>query len=331
MIIGAGMFSFLIGNICQILSNLNVETLEFQYKMDCVNRFMSKYKISNQLRVRANDFCFHVQQSELSLSESMKGSIKHFLSDPIMKEICLEIHGDVLRKIQFFRRAESEDFLGEVALKLQHNTRLFGPNEFIFEQGETVDEMFILYSGRVQMEDWMSGKVDTTRVLSGPAVIGENFILFDDPAMESAHTMSFCETAILVREDFVRTLERFPSCIEKVRVLTVQRLWKQFFHRVITTPKEEIEYIMNEFHPEGESPVVSPVRRSTPRKRASAVLSRSRSGFFSDDKKVDTNQKVVEMQNNIALIKAQQDSVVDELGQLNSKLSALLENQVIAV
>ena len=28
------------------------------------------------------------------------------------------------------------------------------PSRFIFEQGETVDEMFILYSGRVQMGQW---------------------------------------------------------------------------------------------------------------------------------------------------------------------------------
>ena len=60
-----------------------------------------------------------------------------------------------------------------------------------------IENMFILYSGSLQIERWDEKVVQVEQTLVAPSVFGEQFVLFDRPAARSALTLTFCEVAIL--------------------------------------------------------------------------------------------------------------------------------------
>ena len=96
--------------------------------------------------------------------------------------------------------------------------QLFGPHEYVYSVKTVIENMFILYSGSLQIERWEDKIVSIERTLVAPEVFGEQFVLFDKPAARSALTLTFCEVAILQRVNFIRALRMFPECMAPVRV-----------------------------------------------------------------------------------------------------------------
>jgi len=267
MFVGAAVFSYVIGTVCIIAQGLSIETEEFQAKMDALNQFMQKYKIPTHLRVRANDFCFYAHSSKYSMSDSMREKVSNLVfSPPLMSEIAYFIHGPILSKLDMFRDTHRE-FLAELSKDLQN--RLFGPHEYVYNVKTVIENMFILYSGSLQIERWDEDTVQIEQTLVAPSVFGEQFVLFDRPAVRSALTLTFCEVAILQRVNFIRALRMYPECMAPVRAFAIKHMWIGFFRALRASSQEELDSIQQSWNEMQEqaratTPVFMPdARRAT--------------------------------------------------------------------
>lgn len=123
--LGVLLFATIVGNVGNIITNLNASRLDFQNKMDGVKAYMRFHKIPQDLQNRVIkwfDYLWtykkHPDEEEILLS----------LPDKLRAEIAINVHLDSLRKVAIFQDCES-GFLCELVLRLR--SQLFSPGRKI--------------------------------------------------------------------------------------------------------------------------------------------------------------------------------------------------------
>ena len=131
MIVGAAIFSYVIGTICTLVQGLMVTSLEFQGRMDLLATYMQQYDFPIELRARANQFCFYSNEVHKSL-DGIGDKVTKLLSPAMRKEAAVHIYGDTLTAVGMFQHAD-ELFIADIAMKLRTTT--YAPMEYVFNEG----------------------------------------------------------------------------------------------------------------------------------------------------------------------------------------------------
>ena len=92
MVIGAAIFSYVVGTICTLVTGLMVNSVEFQKNMDMLSEYMSIHNFPLELRKRANSFCFYTFEVQKS-SSSTQEVVRTMLSLPMQKDVAMHIYG----------------------------------------------------------------------------------------------------------------------------------------------------------------------------------------------------------------------------------------------
>ena len=194
-------------------------------------------------RARANTYCFYTFEVQKS-SSTTQDEVRQMLSPPMRKAVAEHIYGDTLRNIAMFKTAEKA-FIIDTASQLTNCT--YAPMEYVFDEDEPVDTMFIICKGRVQMEDWQGDALLASWTLETSEVFGDTFLLFKSAAYIAARTMTFCEFAILRREVFLVLLQQYPEMYPPLRAHTIRSLWQRIFRALLIQTPEDLRNIKEEF------------------------------------------------------------------------------------
>ncbi|XP_032231130.2 cyclic nucleotide-gated cation channel alpha-3 isoform X3 [Nematostella vectensis] len=219
-LIGVLLFATIVGNVGNIITNLNATRLDFQNKMDGIKAYMRFHKIPQHLQRRVIkwfDYLWtykkHPDEEEILLS----------LPDKLRAEIAINVHLDSLRKVAIFQDCEA-GFLCELVLRLR--SQLFSPGDYVCRKGEVGREMYIVNRGKLEVVSEHGTKIYA--VLEAGSYFGEISVLSMSSAgnrrTASVRSVGYTELFCLAKNDLMEVLDEYPNIKEKIEKIAKEKL-----------------------------------------------------------------------------------------------------------
>ena len=207
MVVGAGLFAYVVGNICDVLLSLSVRDNEFQKLMDTANVFIRDSNLPPELSLRVRSF---LRNRRLARTQQEMNEFMAHLSPALRAEVALELNRDRLKHVGFFNGAP-KDMLVQLALMM--NLECYPALETVITASEPADRMFIIKRGLMSVRGMVRGKDD---------VVGEDMLYrTQGPRGYTVATLMFCELLLLRRDHLLTVLHDFPDAAAALRALSM--------------------------------------------------------------------------------------------------------------
>jgi len=214
-IIGAGMYGFIIGNIANLISNIDAAKSQFKDKIDRLNVFMKYREIPIDLQKQILTYFDYIWANQRGYDESI---ILKELPISLKTKVAMFLNRDIIQKVPFFKGANLS-FIKEVILSLE--PVFFLPGDEIVSKGDIGDEMYFISKGTVDVVSEDGSIVYAT--LTEGQFFGEIALLLTIPRTATVIARDFCDLYSLDQDAFNRVLEDFPEFEKTIRDLAEKR------------------------------------------------------------------------------------------------------------
>ncbi|MCF6334511.1 MAG: ion transporter [Spirochaetales bacterium] len=213
--IGAGMYGLIIGNIANLIANIDVAKAQHREKTEKLNTFLRYRDIPQDLGKKINSYFDYLWQTRRGYDES---SVLADLPSSLKTQISLFLSKDIIEKVPIFEGA-SEEFIKETIMNLK--SVVYTPGDYIVTAGELGFDMFFISRGSVDVVSADGTTVYTT--LTGGQFFGEIALLLSMPRTASIIAKDYCDLYRLDKETFDRILARYPAFAETIKELAETR------------------------------------------------------------------------------------------------------------
>ena len=229
MFVGAGLFAYVVGNICDVLLSLSVRDNEFQKLMDTANVFIRDSNLPPELSLRVRSF---LRNRRLARTQQEMNEFMAHLSPALRAEVALELNRDRLKHVGFFNGAP-KDMLVQLALMM--NLECYPALETVITASEPADRMFIIKRGLMSVRGMVRGKDD---------VVGEDMLYrTQGPRGYTVATLMFCELLLLRRDHLLTVLHDFPDAAAALRRRMIRAIVREKlleFHAIWGRTRERL-------------------------------------------------------------------------------------------
>lgn len=276
IILTAGLcWAYVLGEVCAIVSDMNEETQAFRKKMTDLNTMMWEQGLPYELRCRLRSFFLQNRHQAMHVTRQR---LRESMSPQLQSEVCIALNLAWLRRVTFFTQfmelieeteAKGMDVdafrmcIADVSRELDCGAFAQG------ERFENVHVLYILSKGLVALN---------SRVISGGAVWGEDFVLSDVNLIHPVRgfALTYLEVLCLTRANFMKVIERrrisCPQLGQIVRKFTVRLAARRGIlqhaqHAKKLMAAREAARAMGNVTPSNSttlSPVLSPTNHSPP-------------------------------------------------------------------
>ena len=215
MIIGSYIFSYVVGNMSDLIGQLGGDEAIYREKMQAVTVFLHAHHVAKDLKLRVRKYY------DFTLNNPFVDS-----STPELAELSLVVRRDLLK---FFRRnvlASSVLFhsaVGEneqriiVALLEELKNLQYGPGDYVYYEGEVGREIFFVFSGELDIVDAHEREVIAT--IKKGSFVGEDSLLEDrERRTFSVRSRGWSDALSLSVESFEYQTRDFPVLTANVRI-----------------------------------------------------------------------------------------------------------------
>lgn len=211
IILGCVVYAYNINSVGMILQNINKGYSEFQHKINIINQFMGKKKISVDLQRRIREYLRFIWQEENIQDLKEENEIFNLLSNNLREELLMEAYSDIMKKTPMFYANFSEKTLRKaVTIIRDHN--LF-PNEEVFSMNEEDNcSVFFIKKGNIELFTEAGVLVKT---LGKGDYFGEIAFFTGNKRVLSARCKDFTTLYSLPREEFIEILRKNIEDYEK--------------------------------------------------------------------------------------------------------------------
>lgn len=215
MMLGVGVYGYVIGNMATLLTNIDVARASHTKKVEAVTAFMKDHDIPPTLQQRVQDYFAY-------LWEAQKGGDSQQILAPLPKslqvELTLQLNRRIIETVPMFEGA-SDAFVRDLVSHLQ--AKIYTPGDFVVSYGEMGGEMFFIHRGRVQVVGEDQETVYAT--LTDGDFFGERSLLLDEPRTANVVAIDYCEVYSIGKATFDRVLEHFPEFDRQIRQTVARR------------------------------------------------------------------------------------------------------------
>ncbi|NCN10685.1 MAG: cyclic nucleotide-binding domain-containing protein [Leptospira sp.] len=221
MLTGVGVYGYVIGNIANLMSNLDIVHASHVKRMEKVNAFIKYRRLPRNLRNRILDYYDYLFERKIGSDES---DFYNDLPKSLVRDIKLYLNKDLIAKIPFFKNA-SDALLTELVLSLK--PVIYLPGDYVMRIGEIGHNLYFINKGHVQVISPDHGGVLAT--LSEGSFFGEQALLSDEPRNASIKTNDFCELFTLEKKKFQDVIKKFPAF---AREMELERILRDKTHKL---------------------------------------------------------------------------------------------------
>ena len=219
MILGVGVYGYVIGNIATLFANIDVTKAAFIKKMEDIGAFMRYKKIPKNIQDKVTEYYNYLWESRQGQREQQ---VLDDLPLSLKTEISLQINKDIIQKVDLFKNL-SEKFIREVINELK--PEVFIPGDYIVHKGDEGDGMYFISKGEVDvLNDEETASLIT---LKDGQFFGEIALIQEGPRTKSVRTRTYCDLYKLEKEKFLVLLAKYPEfekiIQEKVKALTEEK------------------------------------------------------------------------------------------------------------
>lgn len=225
-LIGVFVFAAVVGNVGDVISNMNAARTEFQSRMDQIKSYLQHRHVDDRLQNRVKRWAEYTWKRTQSIDEP---SLLQLLPDRLRTEIAINVHLETLKKVKIFEECE-EGLLRELVLKLR--PQVYSPGDFICRTGEIGKEMFIVNHGKVEImvPNPQTGHRTVVATLTPGNYFGEISLLKLDEGQNrrtaDVRAVGYSELLRLSRKDLMSALVEYPNAKKILEQQAKERIMK---------------------------------------------------------------------------------------------------------
>jgi voltage-gated potassium channel len=214
MALGAAIYGFAIGNVANLLANVDLLRSQHLGRIETVNSFLRDRHVPRHLQAQVRSYYNYLWESRAGDQTEMLDD----LPEALRVEIAMHINRPILEKVPLFTGA-SETFLRQLALRLEPSVAI--PGEPIVSRGEAGHRMFFINRGTVDV--LAPDETSVVATLTAGDFFGEFALLTRAPRSNTVVAREYSNVYSLDRDSFNHVLEDFPDFAAEVRRIAEER------------------------------------------------------------------------------------------------------------
>jgi len=207
MILGVGIYAYLIGNIANIVANLNPARARYAEMMGRVSAFARYRSLPNDLQHRIREYFDYVWEQRLGYEEQ---TVLDALPASLRTEVVLHLKRDVIERVPIFRDA-SLHFIREVAADLEPVVHM--PGDYIIKSGEVANAMYFISRGRVEIQATDGRHI---RYMEDGEFFGEVGLVLGEVRTATVRAVTFCDCYRLDDAMWAEIARHHPDVAAKI-------------------------------------------------------------------------------------------------------------------
>ena len=207
-IFGIATYGYIIGNVANILVNLDPAKARFRDNMQKLGEFMSTKGITGRLQERMRDYYTYLWQKPGATNETM---IMNGLPIGLRGEVSLYLKRDIIQKVPFLKDAR-EDLIRDIALQMK--PVVVAPGEHVFYAGDIGTDMYFISRGRLEVIG-PDGRTLLGTLADGD-IFGEMALVRGQRRSATVRAVDYCDLYTLDKQTFDRVTEGYPEFAEHV-------------------------------------------------------------------------------------------------------------------
>jgi voltage-gated potassium channel len=212
--LGAAIYGFAIGNVANLLTNVDLLRSQHLGRIETVNSFLRDRHVPRHLQAEVRSYYNYLWESRAGDQDEMLDD----LPESLRVEIALHINRPIIEKVPLFAGV-SETFLRRLVLRLVPSVAI--PGEPIVTRGEAGHRMYFINRGTVDvLEPDETGVVAT---LTTGDFFGEFALLTNEPRSNTVVAREYSNVYSLDRDSFNQVLEDFPDFADEVQRIADER------------------------------------------------------------------------------------------------------------
>jgi hypothetical protein len=211
---GVVMYGYVIGNIANLLRNLDLSRQRYYEEAEKVRSFMKTRKIPRPLQRRMSNYYAYHWERQLGYDESI---ILADLPASLRAEVSLFLRRDIIDKAPIFCKTDTA-FTQDLAQQL--HSELFTPGDEVFRIGEEGKKMYFVSHGRLEV---VNARGRVVAILEEGDLFGEIALLLQQPRSATVRAVDYCDVYVLDKVGFNTALSRHPRFGETLRTLALKR------------------------------------------------------------------------------------------------------------
>ena len=221
MIIGVGVYAYIIGNIASIVTNIDPARARYLEQRERMTGFMHYRHLPRALQHRVREYYDYLWEQRRVFDET---KILKELPPSLHLEVSLFLKRDLIENVPLFQGA-SDAFIREVALELE--SVVFTPGDLIIKAGERGWDMFFISQGTIEI--LAPDGATVYRTLADGDCFGEIALFLDQLRSASVRAVTYCDLYRLDKEMFDRTLSHYPDIAAQIEALAKERFQRESF------------------------------------------------------------------------------------------------------
>ena len=207
MLVGVGVYGFVVGNIASLFANLDLAQQSFRSRVDNVMAYLKYQNTPKDLQRRAQQYFDYLWDSQVGHRDDR---VLEDLPDAMREDVNIHLQRTLVKNVPFFREAD-DSFIHALIPKLV--PQVWVPGQTIFEAGESGTHMYFVSSGVIKIYSAQGAYLNTLR---DGDFFGEIALIKPVTRQASVRSHSYCTTSALSRDDLQTLLKHFPDFKEHI-------------------------------------------------------------------------------------------------------------------
>ncbi|XP_025105714.1 cGMP-gated cation channel alpha-1-like [Pomacea canaliculata] len=223
-LVGVFVFATVVGNVGDVISNMNSARHDFQAKMDQIKFYLNQRKVPEHLQDSIKRWAEYTWNRNMAIDDP---TVLELLPTRLRTEVAIHVHLATLKKVRIFKQCE-ENLLHELVLKLRPS--IYSPGEYICRIGEIGREMYIINHGKVEilLPDPVTDAEKQVAIMTAGNYFGEISLLQLDEGQNKrtadVRSIGFSELLCLSRQDLMSALTDYPEARKILEAQARQRI-----------------------------------------------------------------------------------------------------------
>ncbi len=209
VLIGGMLLPAVIGGLAALISGMQQVSNAYKTKMNDLSAMMEKKEYPKHLHGRILHYYDYMWSRQGGMQE------EHILDElpaPLRRKVAMAINGHTLKNIPFFNCEDTSAAHGFIVAVLQPCT--FLPGDLIIRSYEVGKEMYMIEKGVAEVQSAGKGLV-LTKLYHGD-YFGESSLLLSVTQTSHVKAVTYCDTFVLAKSDFMAVTEVHPWWREKI-------------------------------------------------------------------------------------------------------------------
>jgi hyperpolarization activated cyclic nucleotide-gated potassium channel 1 len=205
LIAGVGFYSFTIGSMTSVLSEVNTKETVLHSKIAAIMELARETGISKESKAKIMKTVTY-NASVMGSLWSNANSIFHELPSTLQYEVATTMYGGIARQVHFFKdkSADFVVFVMPLLRPLQHND-----GDYVYKENNFATEMYIIIKGRVSFVLAVS-EIEYKSFLKS-SYFGEVEILLESYRKSNAQACGVTDLMTISKQDLLNIVEEFPT------------------------------------------------------------------------------------------------------------------------